>query len=174
MATLAAKQKIHVEAHYVYGAFVGLVAGAVMAMPAMLYTTITGSGFWALGWGISEAFVSLETAQTSGGIFVGLMIHMMLSAMVGVGAAILSSNILKKRVEGGLNLLPVRLGIGVVIWAVNWYIVLPIIDPGFIELLPHVPALLFHLLFGYTLGLYGRVAIRVVGAASVGSGRTAA
>ncbi len=160
MATLAHRPAIHVEAHYGIGAVVGMAAGAIMAMVAMVYTTITGFGFWALGSGISEAFMTTASAESAGGIAIGLGVHMMLSAMLGVGAAYLASDVLKDRVEAGLNLVWVRLGIGAVVFAVNWFVVLPIVDPAFIEIMPYGPALVFHLIFGYSLGLYGLYAIK--------------
>jgi len=160
MATLAHRPTIYVEAHYGIGAVVGMAAGAIMAMFAMVYTTITGFGFWALGSGISEAFMSVSAAESAGGITIGLGVHMMLSAMLGVFAAYLASDLLKDRVEAGLNLVWVRLGIGAVVFAFNWYVLLPIVDPRFIEIMPHGPALVFHLIFGYSLGLYGRYAIK--------------
>ena len=160
MATLAHRTSIHVEAHYGVGAIVGMVAGVVMAMPAMIYTTVTGFGFWALGSGISEAFMTISASETVGGVAIGLAIHMMLSAGLGVFAAFLASDVLKDQVEKGLNLLYVRLGIGAAVWAFNWYVLLPIIDPRFIEIIPHVPALAFHLMFGWALGLYAYYAIK--------------
>lgn len=160
MATLAHRPTLHVEAHYVYGGIIGTVAGLAMAIPAMLYSLTLGQSFFALPAGIAVPFVGAEASTTAGGILLGLMLHIALSMIVGVVFAVVVQTLLKNSVTHGLSLLWPGLAFGVAIWAFNWFLFLPAAYPDFLAVMAAGPALVFHLIFGATLALYGRVAVR--------------
>lgn len=159
MSTIAHGHHMQVEAHYVYGGAIGALAGLVMAASGMLYTLILGTGLFAVPSGIAAAFIDADLSLTAGGILLGVGIHLALSFVIGVVFAIIVQSFLKTAVADGLSLVWPGLAMGALVWALNWFVLLPATYPEFLAVMPVLPALLVHLLFGLTLALYSRVSI---------------
>lgn len=70
------------------GALLGMAGGAMMAMWSMIALAVSGDGFWTPVNLIAHTVwrgAPLDGAFSAGGLALGLMLHMMLSAMLGVG-----------------------------------------------------------------------------------------
>lgn len=131
------------------GAISGIVSGIAMAMVGMVTTYFLGMGLW-LPVKLIAATVLGENALTSSAsaILLGMAIHIMMSAILGVIFAFLTVKIKKMQV---IMLWGVAFGIAV--WAVMTYLVLPIVDPVMKIHLTQIPTSWFinHVFFGMTL-----------------------
>ncbi|HEC24252.1 MAG TPA: hypothetical protein ENI95_15185 [Chloroflexi bacterium] len=134
----------------------GLVASMVMGMWEMILEAVIpgGSGFWSPV--IYIAATVLRGLQSAGspvsfhlpGVVLGLMGHMMNSAILGLIFALLIAPRLRSpggQIIGGMVF-------GVMIFAVMWFGVLPLIDPVMLNL-NFVVFLLGHAMWGVALGL---------------------
>lgn len=143
-------------------AVVGSVAaGVVMGMWTMAAEAAVGEGFWApMVYIAATVLRGLQAVGSRPGfllipVIVGLMGHMMNSAVLGV---------VFSRLLAGLARTPARtvgLGIayGVAVFAVMWYAVLPLVDPVMLRLAGWA-FLVGHVLYGAGLGVAALVARR--------------
>jgi hypothetical protein len=102
---------------------------------------------------VSEEIARSFLPQITGlpGLVTGLVIHYLLSVLI---AGIFMSALL--RVFTGkldmANVLAASAATLVVIWAANFFVVLPVINPNFVTLMPYTVTLLSKLGFGLTMG----------------------
>lgn len=137
-------------------AVAGVVAGVAMAMFAMIVAAIDGHGLWAPPRAITA--VVFGTQHAGGGfalgpVVVGMMGHMMLSAMFGaayaalVGIAARQATLVTQLVAG--------MAWGTALWAVNTYLVADVLLNGrevFTAAMPAWTWFVAHLMFGAALG----------------------
>lgn len=143
---------------------VGLLASVVMGMIEMIYEAVAGAGFWAPVVFIGATVVRrLQLIQGPvpfdlTGVVLGLMGHMMNSALVGL--IFVRVFALAAVPRGAL----VGWGVvyGLVILGVMWFAVLPVIDPVMLRLNPAVFAIA-HVAWGATLGAFVPASSRVPG-----------
>jgi uncharacterized membrane protein YagU involved in acid resistance len=166
MNTLASNaQRIVSTRTIIAGAIAGMVAGAVMAMYAMLASaTFLHQGFFTPLYGIASPIVGTSAMATSmqqgvyfslGPALVGLIVHMMWSAMFGVIFALIARAV---RLHGALALVA-GVTFGLAVQLVMSVIVLPLVGQGGMAGEIGLPSFTVeHLLFGLTLGLW--VALR--------------
>jgi len=166
MNTIARNTRNIVTAHTVIaGAIAGMVAGAVMAMYAMLASvTFLHQGFFTPLYGIASPIVGTGAMATSmqqgvyfslGPALVGLIVHMMWSALYGVIFALIAR---AARLHG-VQAIVVGLVYGLAVQLVMSVIVLPLVGQGGMVGEIGLPSFTIeHLLFGLTLGLW--VALR--------------
>ncbi|MBI4308100.1 MAG: hypothetical protein HY684_04775 [Chloroflexi bacterium] len=130
------------------GVVAGLIAGMVMAIVVMMVTAFSGMGLFA---GPEMIGQTLLRGQSGAGVtVVGLMVHMMNSAIFGIIWGLIWRGIAK---AGGTAVIG-GVVYGLVIWLVMTYAVLPILSspvPG--PILP-VAWAMAHLMFGLVLGLW--------------------
>ncbi len=146
--------KPHVR--YLEGAMYGVIAGLVMAMVAMMATAALGMGLWAMPAMIGALLLGPAAAMSPGAgvILLGLMLHMMLSAMFGLVYAFVVNNVTRETLTTGI-------AFGIVLDLVNLYLI-PIVLPTARILAGHEPAWLAamtHLIFGLVLGALARRAL---------------
>ncbi len=82
---------------------------------------------------------------TVGVILIGLMTHMMMGAMLGV---VLAGGFAVFRIPTGSSRLLWGIGYAVVVWIVNQYAILPIVDPLMASHMPPWAFALGHMMFG--------------------------
>ncbi len=132
----------------------GLIASVVMGMIEMLSEAAFGAGFWSPVVFIGATVLrSLQSVQVPVpfilvGVVLGLMGHMMNSAIFGLIFAGLFSRAARSR----LGLAIAGAIYGLVIFGIMWYGVVPAIDPVMLKLNATVFAL-SHLMWGVVLGL---------------------
>lgn len=92
------------------------------------------------------------TADTFYAPMLGIFIHLLLSLLLVIFFAAI---ILKPAVRryGKLGIMLSSIMILGIVWAVNFFIVLPILNPSFILLMPYIVTLISKLLFGLAMGL---------------------
>lgn len=124
------------------GLFVGLAGGLAEILVVWLYSTLTGGDAAMVARHVASA-VGLDGASAAGGVAV----HMGLAAALGV--------VLSATVQGLAPLLArdgaiwaFMMGSLATVWAINYFIVLPVVSPGFVHLLPYAITLASKLAFG--------------------------
>jgi hypothetical protein len=128
----------------------GVVAGAAGGIAEILwisvYAAVTGGNAAALARGITTAVgVSALFPATSAAF--GIIIHMALAVALGIALAFAWRTLSTWRMERTcLSAFVLAALAGV--WAVNFFIVLPLISPDFVPLVPYPVSLLSKLLFG--------------------------
>ncbi len=141
-----------------YAALAGLVAGLVMAMIAMIATLTMGMGAMAMPDMIGGLILGPGVSMTGGALvtFVGLLLHMMLSALFGVLYAVIVKHVTHE-------FLFTAIAYGLALWIVNFYVVGNILPNAgaFAQHDPLFLAVLTHLAYGVTLGL-GALGVRAV------------
>jgi len=129
---------------------VGLIAGMVYGMMEMVIEAVIGHGFWSPLRYIASVFTLGKDTDPSFSlvpVVVGLMGHMMNSAIFGLLFAQLVSRPLRT---------PAALVIGSMVYAAAifvtmWFVVLPLINPA-MKLVNGAGFLASHLMFGLVLG----------------------
>ena len=124
-----------------HGIYVGFAGGLAEVAVVCSYTAMTGRDAAVVGRGIAAA-VGLAGAPA----WAGLAIHMGLAAALGAGLCAVF------RAMGGSRRptqpLEFMLGSLAAVWAVNFFVVLPLLSPGFVHILPYSVTLASKLAFG--------------------------
>ncbi len=136
-------------------AIAGMLAGATMAMFAMIVAWLADDGFWAPPRAITAVFFGEEYLGRgfAGSVVAGAGIHMVLSAAFGMVYAVLLGVIAPRlpllvQLAGGVVW-------GLVLWALNTFAIAPALPGGelFTEAMPAWAWFVGHLLFGMVLAL---------------------
>lgn len=131
-----------------------LIASVIMAMMEMVYEWLFGVGFWAAPTFIAATIfrdlqaVALPVPFALFPVVLGILGHMMLSVILGVLFVAALGGRLASRAAGIIYGTVYAL----VIFALMWFIVLPLIDPVMLALNPYVFALA-HIVWGIVLGV---------------------
>jgi len=133
---------------------VGLIASIVMGMIEMMYEAVAGAGFWSpvvfiaatVARGLPSVQVPVPFLLT--GVVLGLMGHMMNSAILGLIFAGVSARLAASRAA----LAAWGAVYGLMVFGVMWYAVVPLVDPVMLKLNPAVFAI-SHVMWGAVLGL---------------------
>ncbi|MBI4493500.1 MAG: hypothetical protein HY690_11990 [Chloroflexi bacterium] len=132
----------------------GLIASMVMGMIQMVYEAVAGAGFWSPVVFIAATILrDLQSVATPVPfalipVLLGLMGHMMNSVILGVVFAALVA----PRLQGLGGLIVGGAVYGLVVFALMWLIVVPLVDPAMLRLNAPVFAVA-HLMWGGALGL---------------------
>ena len=129
----------------IVGAVGGIAGGIAEIGWVGLYATATGISLNLVARGIVGSVVpSLSTSAWAVGL--GVFIHLSLAVALGIGLALIMPTVLHRPAarEAGFA---VTAFILIAVWAVNFLVVLPHINPEFVHLLPYSVTLLSKLLF---------------------------
>jgi hypothetical protein len=128
----------------------GVVAGAAGGIAEIIwifvYASVTGTDAASVARDVTTATGVNLLLQGSPAAF-GVTIHMMLAAVLGIALAF-SWTALSRRWPTRANpyaVMPVALA---AVWAINFLIILPLIDPHFVQIVPYSVSLISKLLFG--------------------------
>jgi len=133
------------------GPVTGVIAGVIMAFVAMLTTAAQGLGFWLVPKMIAATFLGVDAlVGGAGAIILGVIIHLIVSALFGLLFAFLTPRIISASSDFGLGII-----YGVIIWAVMTFIILPIGNEVMRDRVALMPFAWFvqHLVFGGSLAL---------------------
>lgn len=137
------------------GALAGLGGGVVMAMWSMIALWLTGGGFWSPLNLIAHTLwrgAPLGTQFSGGALVLGLVIHMMMSMVLGMVFAV-GVRTISRLGASTATLTITGMMFGLVVWAVMQYGIWPAIDPAAAaKFTPWVFAL-GHLMFGAATAL---------------------
>jgi len=137
------------------GTLIGMVAGAMMAMVAMIATAATGDGFWTPVNAIAHTVwdgAPLDTSFSAGALALGVGLHMAVSMMLGIGIALLVAG---RAVARGTTAV-LALGAAMAAWLVQlaaW----PAVDEAAAEATPQWVLFVGHAVFGMVAAVLVRV-----------------
>ncbi|HUI14550.1 MAG TPA: hypothetical protein VL048_13900 [Xanthobacteraceae bacterium] len=128
----------------------GILAGAAGGLAEVawvsLYAGATGGDPTLLARGVTTA-AGVSGLLPASPVALGVAVHMTLAMVLGVVLAFAWSALREAR-PGLTNPYPLMLMALVGIWAVNFFVVLPIVSPAFVHLVPYTVSLTSKLLFG--------------------------
>jgi hypothetical protein len=127
-----------------HGAIAGAAGGLAEIAWVTLYAGTTGGNATILARGVTTAS-GVSALLPTVPVELGVAIHMALAVMLGVALA-LAWRAANRR--GSANPYPLVLAALAGVWAVNFFVVLPIVSPAFIHMVPYTVSLTSKLLFG--------------------------
>lgn len=142
----ASSYRYSASARALGGAVAGMIAAVVMALVAMIRAAAGGLGFWLPMKNIAALFYGVDALiGGAGAAVVGIIIHLIVGAVAGLVLGLLAGNRLNV-----LTALIAGLVWGVVIWAVNTWIILPLVNQVMLDRVMTAPVwwLVYHLVFG--------------------------
>ena len=132
---------------FTVGTVAGLGGGLVEVIWIALYQHLAGQDASAVARGVTQSLLPGLTSA-SAAVPLGLAIHMGLAVALGIVIAMAMPRMAPRL--AGTPLEPVAVIAALIaVWAVNFFIVLPIINPAFVTLVPFGASLASKTLFGF-------------------------
>lgn len=128
------------------GVLAGLAGGVAEVAWVAGYSVLTGASGAAVARGVTTAFFP-GLADQPLAVGLGIAIHMALAVGLGLAVAAAFSVPMLRRIGNWPRSTLVVLTLGIV-WAFNFLVVLPVLEPSFLTLLPLAVTLASKLLFG--------------------------
>jgi hypothetical protein len=128
------------------GALAGLAGGAAEVAWIVIYGHVLGADAAAVAQGVTRSFFAGPSAAALA-VPLGVAIHMSLAIAIGVAIAVLLSRLCPRVCRRAFEPIVV-VGLLVAIWTVNFFLVLPAINPAFVDLVPYEASLTSKVLFG--------------------------
>jgi len=135
------------------GVIAGLAGGLAEIAWISIYGTISGVSVDSVAQEITR---SIAPHASSSSVWAGILIHLTLAVGLGVGVAFAIRLLLlgHGRVYAEFSLVTLTLA---TVWAVNFLLVLPYLNPRFVDLLPYSVTLVSKLLFGVSAATVFRI-----------------
>ena len=128
------------------GVLAGLAGGVAEVVWVWLYASLSTAEAAAVASGVAWT-VWPVLATSPAAVPLGVAIHMALAIVLGIAVAVLVPSVLPRSRSAVLEPLAV-VGVLIAVWAVNFLVILPIVNPAFIGLLPYGATLTSKVLFG--------------------------
>lgn len=129
------------------GLFAGLVGGAAEIAWISVIAPFSGMDAAAVGREVTGAlFPALRESVLA--LPLGLGLHMGLAIVLGLAVAIALRSSLPARLHGSMVEFGAVVAVLVGVWAVNFFVVLPWLDPTFLTIVPYWAAFVSKALFG--------------------------
>jgi hypothetical protein len=122
------------------GVLAGLAGGAAEIAWISLYATVTGSDAAAVARAVTD---TVGIGATSPAV-AGVAVHMAIATMLGM---VVAAALAPMRLRGA-GLYAALTGALAVVWAVNFLIVLPLVNPAFVGIVPMAVSFVSKLMFG--------------------------
>ena len=128
------------------GTIAGLAGGFAEIAWIALYKNVSGGDAAAVARGVTETlFPSLVPEAAA--LPLGIAIHMCLAVTLGIAIAVFMRSLWPR--AGSRALEPVVvIGLLICVWATNFFLVLPAMNPAFVTLVPYTASLASKILFG--------------------------
>jgi hypothetical protein len=127
-----------------------LLAGAVAGLAEVFWILMQSGSAVSVGAGVAATFTG-DTAVTTANGWLGLGIHMGLSIMLAAAFILLIWRPLRSRM-GSWETFAMSVVCLAGVWAFNFMVLLPVVNPAFLDLLPMGVTLTSKLLFGVAMG----------------------
>jgi hypothetical protein len=128
----------------------GIIAGAAGGLAEIAWVTLyagaTGANPATLARGVTTA-IGVNALFPAAPITVGVFVHMGLAVTLGIALSFVWRVLSEHRPR---TVSPFQFTVAALsaVWAINFFVVLPIVSPGFIQLVPYSVSLISKLLFG--------------------------
>jgi hypothetical protein len=132
------------------GLFAGLFGGAAEVAWVSLYSSVTDTGGMIVAQQVTASVVPAAAALPFAPIL-GIAIHMLLSAALGLAFAATIGRLVAPRL-GAAAFMTIAAASLALVWAFNFLVVLPALNPVFVTLLPYGTTLASKVLFGIAMG----------------------
>lgn len=133
------------------GLVAGLAGGAAEVVWILFYMGLTGGEAAVVARGVT-ATLGTSYAGASWAISVGIAIHMALAIGLGI-VIVIMLRAYAPRLTGTMAEPFAVVGILIAVWAMNFFVVLPMINPEFVGLVPYGASLASKVLFGASTAL---------------------
>lgn len=147
------------------GILAGLAGGLAEVAWIALYAAASGSDGALVARGVTDT-LRLATQSPVGA---GIAIHMTLAALLGLAVAF-ALQPLRPRLDG-LSFDATVVSVLGLVWAINFFVVLPVLNPAFVEVVPLAVSFVSKLLFGAAAAWSLRIAARAPRLAAADSRR---
>ncbi len=128
------------------GILAGLAGGAAEIAWIGIYENVAGGDGAVVAGAVAQTLIP-GLAPGAAAVALGLAIHMALAAALGIAIALAVSALLPRLV--GTVVEPVAIVLALIgVWTINFFVVLPAINPDFVALLPLQVSLASKVLFG--------------------------
>ena len=128
----------------------GIVAGTAGGLAEIAWVTLyagaTGADAAVLARGVTTA-AGVSSLLPASPVAVGVAVHMTLAVALGIGLAFMWAA-LRERRPALTNPFPFMLTALAGVWALNFFVVLPIVSPAFVHMVPYAVSLTSKALFG--------------------------
>jgi hypothetical protein len=138
--------KVHFFETVRFGAIAGAAGGLAEIAWVTLYAEATGRNAAILARGVTTA-TGVGALLPAAPMILGVAVHMTLAVTLGVVLAF-TWRVLSANRALSVKPYPFTLALLVGVWAVNFFVVLPIVSPAFIHMVPYTVSLASKLLFG--------------------------
>jgi len=125
------------------GTLAGLAGGLAEIVWIWTYAALTNGDASLVARSVTD---TMQFRQSISPVLSGIGIHMALAAFLGVAVAIAMRSAADDL--DGIRLYGVVTAALVVVWAVNFFVVLPVINPQFVDVVPYAVSLVSKVLFG--------------------------
>ena len=130
-----------------FGALAGLAGGAIEVAWIALYQNLAGHDAAAVARGVTQSLLP-GLASAPAAVPLGLAIHMALAVTLGILIAVAIPRMAPRL--AGRPMEPVAVVAALIgVWAVNFFVVLPVINPAFATLVPLGASFVSKTLFGF-------------------------
>jgi hypothetical protein len=127
------------------GTLGGIAGGLAEVAWISAYGIVTGAPLAPVARGIVESTLP-QFAASPWAPALGIVIHLGLAVALGIALAIAVRQVLRRWAEQ--SEFSVAIATLLLVWAVNFFLVLPYLNPGFVQLLPYGVTLVSKLFFG--------------------------
>ncbi len=129
------------------GMLAGFAGGLAEVAWIVLYQSMAGHEAAVVARGVTQSLMpNIVPAQAAAPV--GVAIHMGLAMVLGVVIAMLVSRVLP-RIVGTAAEAVVVVGVLAGVWAVNFFVILPALNPDFVSLVPYGVSFTSKVLFGF-------------------------
>jgi hypothetical protein len=137
------------------GTLGGMAGGFTEIAWVSAYGAVSGTPLEPIARGIVESTIP-QVAASSWAPALGVVIHLSLAMLLGIGLALAVRRVANLRLFGHSEFGVAALGL-VLVWSVNFFMVLPNLNPSFVGLLPYGVSLSSKLLFGLSAAAVFRI-----------------
>lgn len=143
---------MNVKSKYSWILIAGLAGGFAEVFWIELYTLAMNANISDIGIAIAATVFPSSIAYSFAPLL-GLTIHMVLSILLAFGFALLAWPLIERYFKITATALITSAATLTVVWKINFFVLLPIWNPAFVDLLPMSVTLISKVLFGLSMGL---------------------
>lgn len=136
------------------GVLAGLAGGAVEISWIALYSYLSGGEAATVARGVTQTVFPQLISPSA--VSIGIAVHMGLAIILGIAIAIFVRSVLPRTAPAALEAFAV-IGLLVGVWGLNFFVILPVINPAFVTLVPYAASLTSKILFGAAAALVFRL-----------------
>jgi len=129
-----------------HGILAGMAGGLAEVAWVMLYAAASGDDASIVARGVTTA-AGISALLPAAPVAIGVAVHMTLAIGLGV-VAVFAFEALQRRWPAIDNPYSFMLAALAGVWAINFFVVLPVVSPGFVGIVPYAVSLISKLLFG--------------------------